>query len=50
MEPEVKDLVEKKGNIRSMFDMTDFKWEKMKAWLPDLKSGHEFHKKIMLER
>ena len=46
MEPEVKALVEKKGNIRSMFDMTDFKWEKIEAWLPDLKFGHEFHKNI----
>jgi len=50
MEPEVKALVEKEGNIRLMFDMTDFKWEKIEAWLPDLKFGHEFNKKLMLER
>ncbi|MCJ7443618.1 MAG: STAS/SEC14 domain-containing protein [Methanotrichaceae archaeon] len=26
--PEVKALVEKEGNIRMLFDLTDFKWEK----------------------
>ena len=44
MEPEVKALVEKENNIRILFDMTDFKWEKVEAWLPDLKFGHESHK------
>jgi hypothetical protein len=46
MELEAKALVETEGNIRLMFDMTDFKWEKIKAWLPDQKFGHEFQKKI----
>jgi SpoIIAA-like len=46
LEPEVKSFVEKEGNIRMLFDLSDFKWEKLEAWLPDLKFGHEFHKKI----
>jgi len=46
LEPEVKALVEKQGNIRMMYDMSEFKWEKAEAWIEDLKFGHEFHKKI----
>jgi len=46
LEPEVKALVEKQGNIRMMFDMSEFKWEKVEAWIPDIKFGSEFHKKI----
>ena len=46
LEPEVKALVKKEGNIRLLFDMTEFKWEKVEAWLPDLKFGHEFHNQI----
>ncbi len=46
LEPQVKALVEKEGNIRVLFDMTGFKWEKVEAWLPDLKFGHEFHHQI----
>ena len=46
MESKAKALVEKEGNIRLMFDMSDFKWEKIEAWRPDLKFRHEFHKKI----
>jgi hypothetical protein len=39
LEPEVKSLVEKEGNVRMLFDLSDFKWEKIEAWLPDLKFG-----------
>jgi hypothetical protein len=46
LEQEVKALVEKQGSIRMMFDMTQFKWEKAEAWIPDMKFGSEFHKKI----
>jgi SpoIIAA-like len=48
MEPEVKALVEKDGNISLIFDMTDFKWEKIEAWLPDLKFGHEKIQKMAI--
>jgi hypothetical protein len=44
--PEVKALIEKEGNIRILFDLTDFKWEKLEAWLADLKFGYEFHNQI----
>lgn len=46
LEPEVKALVEKQGNIRLLFDLSDFKWEKMEAWLPDLRFGSEFRHEI----
>jgi L-2-hydroxyglutarate oxidase LhgO len=46
LEPEVKALVEKQGNIRMMFDMSEFKWEKVEAWVSDFKFGSEFHNKI----
>jgi hypothetical protein len=46
LEPEVKALVHLEGNIRLLFDMTEFKWEKVEAWLPDLEFGHEFHHQI----
>ncbi len=46
LESEVKALVEKQGNIRLMFDMSQFKWEKAEAWGSDLRFGHEFHNKI----
>lgn len=39
LEPEVKALVEKVGNIRMLIDLSEFKWEKMEAWLQDLKFG-----------
>ncbi len=46
LETEVKALVEKQGNIRTMFDMSQFKWEKAEAWGSDLKFGSEFKNKI----
>ena len=46
LEPEVKALVEKEGRISMLIDLTDFKWEKLEAWLPDLEFGYEFHNKI----
>lgn len=46
LEPAVKALVEKEGNICMLIDLSEFKWEKMEAWLPDLKFGSEFHNKI----
>ncbi|HUS75365.1 MAG TPA: STAS/SEC14 domain-containing protein [Methanothrix sp.] len=44
--PEVRALVEKEGNIRMLYDLSDFKWEKLEAWLPDLKFAMEFHNEI----
>jgi hypothetical protein len=46
LEPEVKALVEKEGNIRMLVDLSEFKWEKIEAWLQDLKFGSEFHHEI----
>ena len=46
MVPEVKALVEKEGNIRLLIDLSEFKWEKMEAWLQDLKFGSEFRHEI----
>ena len=44
--PEVRDLVKKEGNIRILIDLREFKWEKMEAWLQDLKFGSEFRHEI----
>jgi len=46
LEPEVRDLVEKEGNVRMLIDLTEFQWEKMEAWLQDLEFGYKFHNKI----
>ena len=46
MTPEVKALVEAQGNICMLLDMTDFHWEKAKAWKSDLDFGKEFGQKI----
>ncbi|MDD4161022.1 MAG: STAS/SEC14 domain-containing protein [Methanothrix sp.] len=42
----VKALVEKEGNICLLFGLSEFKWEKMEAWLQDLKFGSEFRHEI----
>jgi HSP20 family molecular chaperone IbpA len=39
MEPEVDALVQKEGNVRILFNMTGFKWEKIEALVADLKFG-----------
>jgi hypothetical protein len=46
MVPEVKALIEKEGKIRLLFDLSDFKWEKMEAWIADLSFGLEFRHEI----
>jgi hypothetical protein len=46
LEPEVKALVKKEGNICMLIDLSEFKWEKLEAWLPDLKFGTEFRHEI----
>jgi len=43
---EVKTTVEAQGNIRMLFEMSKFKWEKVEAWLPEYKFASEFHNKI----
>jgi hypothetical protein len=30
LEPEIKALVEKQGNLRMLFDVSEFKWEKLR--------------------
>ena len=44
--PEVRELIERYGKIRMLIDLSDFEWEKMEAWLPDLRFGLEFHDEI----
>ncbi len=44
--PEVRDLVEREGNIRMLIDLSEFKWEKMEAWLQDFKFGFELRHEI----
>ena len=46
MVPEVRSLMEREGNIRLLFDLSEFKWEAMEAWLQDLKFGLEFRHEI----
>jgi hypothetical protein len=46
LEPEVKALVETQGNIRILFDMSEFEWQGVEAWILDLKMGFELHNKI----
>ena len=46
LEPEVRSLVEKVGKICMLIDLSEFKWEKMEAWLQDLKFGSEFRHEI----
>ena len=46
IEPEVTTLVQKEGNVRILFNLTGFKWEKIDALVADLKFGHKFHEKI----
>ena len=46
MVPEVEALIEQKGQINILLDMTEFKWEKVSAWGSDMKFGSKFHKKI----
>ncbi len=44
--PEIRALVEKEGNVFMLLDLSDFKWEKMEAWLSDMKLAWEFHNEI----
>ncbi len=43
---EIKELVEKQGSIRMLIDMAEFKWEKVEAWIPEVKLGREYQNKI----
>jgi hypothetical protein len=36
---EVESLIDEKDKIKLLFDLTDFKWEKISAWGEDLKFG-----------
>ena len=44
--PAVEAAVKKYGAIRLLFDLSDFKWEKVDAWKSDFGFGHEFKGKI----
>jgi hypothetical protein len=46
LEPEVKAAIQKYGAVRLLFDLSNFKWEKVDAWGADLGFGHEFKDKI----
>ena len=44
--PEVTATIAEFGSTNLLFDLTDFRWEKIDAWKSDLSFGVEFHKKI----
>ena len=44
--PTVEAAIKKYGAIRLLFDLSDFKWEKVDAWGSDLGFGKEFKDKI----
>ncbi len=44
--PAVESAIKSYGTIRLLFDLTEFKWEKVNAWGNDLDFGKEFHDKI----
>lgn len=44
--PEVEAAVEEYGSIRLLFDLTNFKWEKVDAWKSDLDFGDDFNDSI----
>ena len=46
LEPEMLLLVDKYDGVCLLLDLQDFAGEEIKAWLPDLKFGHNFHDKI----
>jgi hypothetical protein len=46
MEPEVDALVKKEGNVRILFNLTGFKWEKIDALVADLKFGQSSMKRF----
>jgi hypothetical protein len=44
--PTVEAAIKQYGAIRLLFDLSDFKWEKIDAWSSDLGFGKEFKGKI----
>jgi hypothetical protein len=44
--PTVEAAIKEYGTIRLLFDLSDFKWEKVDAWGSDLGFGKEFKDKI----
>lgn len=44
--PEVESLIETEGSISLLFDLTQFKWEKIEAWGADLNFGRTYRGKI----
>jgi hypothetical protein len=42
LEPAVKAAVAEYGAVRLLFDLSEFKWEKIDAWGTDLGFGNEF--------
>ena len=46
MLPEVEALVKEEGEICLLIDLTEFRWEKIRAWGADMKFGRDYRKKI----
>jgi hypothetical protein len=44
--PAVEAAVQAQGSVSLLFDLTDFRWEKVSAWGSDLNFGKEYHDKI----
>lgn len=46
LDPAVDSVVGQYGSINLLFDLTDFKWEKINAWSTDLDFGKKYKDKI----
>ena len=44
--PAVEAAIAKHSSVSLLFDLTDFKWEKVSAWGSDLNFGKQFHNSI----
>ena len=44
--PAVQAAIDKNGSINLLFDLTEFKWEKLSAWKSDLDFGQTYKNKI----
>jgi len=42
LEPAVEAAIQKYGSVKLLFDLTDFKWEKVSAWGDDLNFGKQY--------
>jgi hypothetical protein len=42
LDPAVEAAIKEYGSVRLLFDLTDFKWEKVSAWGDDLNFGKKY--------